>query len=140
MIVSIETCVGTKRKKTTAFGVENCFDFNGPNIDVSMYKFVSVVDCYIQTDTQTVNNLVTLCTSIVDCSSANPNQEIYKFIKTKKSNILYDKPTHSEKYKMQCFSLSESVFTLSLFQPVKNIKVRLRLEFSKCHTDSARAL
>ena len=140
MIVSIEKQVNFTREKHSVFGVENCFDFNGPNIDVSTFKYVSVVDCYIQTDKESVNNLVTLGTSIVDKSSANPSQEIYKFVKTKKSKVLYDKPTHAERYKMQCFSLNESVFTLSLFHPVKSIKIRLRLEFSKCHTDSAAAL
>ena len=140
MIVSIEKEISSTKVKHSTFGFENCFDFNGPNIDVSTYKFLSVVDCYIQTDKETVNNLVTLSTSIVDKSSANPNQEIFKFVKTKKSKVLYDKPTHSERYKMQCFSLSESVFTLTLFQPVKSIKVRLRLEFSKCPTDSVKAL
>lgn len=139
MIVSLENTVESTKNRVSAFGVENIFDFTGPNIDVSKYKYVSVVDCYIQTDKDTVNNLVTLSTSIVDKSSANPNQEIYKFMRTKKGKIMFDKPTHPEKYKMQCFSLSESVFTLSIFEPVKNTKIRLRLEFSKCPTDSAKA-
>ena len=138
MIVTIEQTCNSTKSKFSIFKNEENFDFFGPNIDVSKYNTVSVIDCYIQCDNPTVNNLVTLSTSIVDKSPGNPTQTIYQFCKTKKSSILYDKPTLKDQYKVQCFNLNESVFTFSFLKTVKKISFRLRLEFTKCHTDSAR--
>ena len=137
MIVAVEKQLTNVRSKPSPiFGNEYFFDFFGPEIDVSKFSYISVLDCYMETGI-TSNNLVTLCSSLIDKSSANPNREIFKFFIGKKKSAHYDKPTHAEKYKLQCFDLKESVFTFSFLEEVKNIKFRLRLEFTKCLTDSA---
>ena len=129
MIVTIEQTCNSNKSKSTIFKNEENFDFFGPNINVSKFKTVSVVDCYIQCDEETINNLITLSTSMVDKSAGNPTQTIYQFCKSKKSSILYDKPTLREQYKIQCFNLNESVFTFSFLKTVKKITFRIRLEF-----------
>ena len=130
MIVTIEKSLTKCKRKHGLFGDEYVYEFVGPNIDMSKYKFLSVLDCYIECEKESVNNLTTLSSSIIDKSPGNPQQEIFKFCKSKKSSILYEQPTHFEWYKMQCFTLEESVFTFSFLREVRNLKIRLRIKFS----------
>ena len=74
---------------------------------------------------------------MIDKSSGNPNQEIYKFCKTKKSSIIYEKPTLRDEYKILCSSLCQSVFTISFLKKVEKITIRARFEFTVCHTGLA---
>ena len=138
MIINIEKSLNLTRKRNGIFGNEYVYEFVGPDIDTVKYKYLSVIDCFIMCQEATVNNLITLSSSIIDKTPGNPTQDIFKLCKTKKSSILYDKPTQRDWYKLQCFSLEESVFSFSFLQEVKNIKIRLRIEFIKCHTDSVK--
>lgn len=138
MIVTFEKSLDSYTKRSGLFGNEYVYEFIGPDIDMSKFNYISVVDCFIVCERETINNLVTLSSSIIDKSPGNPYQEIFKFCKSKKSSTFYEQPTHRDNYKMQCFSLNESVFTFTFLKEVKNIKVRFRLEFIKCHTDLAR--
>ena len=136
MIVSIEGEMNNLKTKKTLFGEEYIFEMVGPNIDATKYNRISLVDVYIVTDRETVNNLITLSTTMIDKSSGNPNQEIYKFCKTKKSSTLYEKPTLRDEYKILCSSLCQSVFTFSFLKKVEKIKIRARFKFTVCRTDS----
>ena len=138
MIITIEKSLDLTKRIRGVFGDEFIYEFVGPDIDTVKFKYLSVIDCFIMCEQPTVNNLITLSSSIIDKTPGNPTQDIFKFCKSKKSSILYDKPTQRDWYKLQCFCLEESVFTFSFLQEVKNIKIRLRIEFIKCHTDLAR--
>lgn len=138
MILSIERSLEVTKKNQSLFGREYLYEFTGPNIDITDYDFVSLVSFYIECDEESSHNYVNLRSSIIDKSAANPNQVIFSFYRQEKTSVLFETPTRKIEYKIQCHSLDQSVFTISFSKQVKKIKICLRVEFSKCHTDSVK--
>ena len=138
MILSIEKSLEVTKTNQSLFGVEYLYEFAGPAIDIADYDYLSLVSCYIECDEDSSYNYVNLRSSIIDKSAANPNQVFYSFFRQNKTLILFETPTQKFEYKIQCHSLDQSVFTISFSKQVKKIKICLRVEFTKCHTDSVK--
>ena len=138
MIVTIEKEFEECQINQSKFGQEYEYEMKCGYIDLYGYVSVNVVDCFIQCEEATVNNLVKISSSLIAKSSINPDQMIHQFMKTKKSDVLFDSPTRILQYKLERFRSEGSVIKFSFLKEVKKIKIRLRLEFYKCHTDLAK--
>lgn len=135
MIVTIEKTLELTRTRESKFGVEYVYEIKTGYIDLYGYVSLNVVDCYIECEEATGNNLVKICSSLIGKTSTNPDRMIHQFMKTKKNDVIFDSPTRIHEYKLECFRSEGSVIEISFLKQVKNIKIRLRLEFFKCHTD-----
>ena len=69
------------------------------------------------------NSLFSLQASVVDQSSANPNQVIASFLQRKADKFIDFTPTQNEYYKCQCTNLNDSVLKLSCLKDIKNNKI-----------------
>ena len=119
---------------------KNCFEFKGPEIDITKCNYLAVSNLYIEfAGPRLTNCLVDLTSTLIDKSVENPNQIICSCF-VEKSNHLWFTPTHLEEFKIQCSSLQESLFGIKFSAPegkrkIKNL--RLTIKFSECR-DSVR--
>ena len=69
-----------------------------------------------------------LSSTLIDQSPMNENQELIRFNNINRSNYTFHAPVHPAVYKVQCNSLSSSVFKLHLSKQQKIREIHLQLE------------
>ena len=69
-----------------------------------------------------------LSSTLIDQSPMNENQELIRFNNINRSNYTFHAPVHPAVYKVQCNSLSSSVFKLHLSKQQKIREIQLQLE------------
>ena len=124
MIVIIE--------KTEILKDKHGFYIKGSKVDISNYKFVTLENFYIETsDITKKNSLVDICSLLIDKTPGNPNQIIgTNFLEKPTRGIWCNISSSSQKYKIQCKSLEESLFRIRFtLPPEKIVKIRLCLKF-----------
>ena len=55
MIVTFEKSLDSYTKRSGLFGNEYVYEFIGPDIDMSKFNYISVVDCFIVCERETIN-------------------------------------------------------------------------------------
>ena len=86
------------------------FEFNGPCVDITREQTVSVQSIFLELDKPIRVCLVDLASTLVDKSVANPSQIINSFYVRYSESTIHFTPTSILKYKIQSFSLNDSVF------------------------------
>ena len=69
-----------------------------------------------------------LSSSLIDQNPMNENQELIRFHNVNRSYYTFHAPVHPAVYKVQCNSLSSSVFQLHLSKQHKIREIHLQLE------------
>lgn len=105
-------------------------NFNPPDIDFSLKQSVQVKQILIQWSEPVENVFGSLCTSLIDCSVSNPDQRLCYFNQTIKSNHLLFTPPGGLWYKIQLWSLKQTIFKLQLSEKHQIEKIKLILEIS----------
>ena len=108
--------------------------FNGPLIDISSFKTVTLENLYVEFSAPVAKTLVDLSCSLIDKSPGNPHQLIGSGFLANSSKYFWLQLTSSHAFNIQCHSLEESSFEVLLSDNNKNrevTKIRLTLKFHK---------
>ena len=107
------------------------FEFNGPSVDISREKTICVQAIYLELNKPIRTCLVDLRSTLVDKSAANPSQIICSYYQQYSQSGIYYTPTTFLAYKIQSFSLNDSVFKFHFSKEVGDLKItRVRITLS----------